>query len=974
MIRSLEMRTNFWTVLLMSWFGTGGAALAAIEPVPAVFGDFNDDGVQDFAMSAPAWSPSSSTSNYGQIRVVYGFGGIGLGNPLGSLAISGNSNGAFLGRVMTVGDFNCDGIDDLATRVEDGFVRVLFGDSASGLSISNSQLVTGPEDVNFPSALAAGNLGNPLAPGCDVLAIGVADFPSLTQRWGAVFLYHGQPGVGLATASPVEVDQDSPGVPGESDYYDLFGLSLAVGNFDGDSFEDLAVGVPGEDVGSIIDLFEGAVNVLYGGPDQLDLPRSQVWHQDQPWVAGGTESGDAFGLSLAVGDFDGDGFDDLAVGVPDESGFPSPITRECGAVNVIYGSAAGLHATQSRIGEIWSQDSDRIIGKIEIFDWFSTALAAGDIDNDGFDDLAIGVPGDSHIDPLYQQFWGPDQAGGVNVIYGSSNGLQPDGDQFLHQELAEDWVSGALEVVGDYDVEDRFGLGLAFGLVDLDQNADLVILSLDGQYGAANFVYGSDDGLTLVHNRQWAFVGDDLTAIYDTRNPPSVIPGVIDGIFTPNGEWFDVLPSAFVVTGGKPVAVETDDPGVESLVYAAVATQTDPQEAHLKLIFDFLPRTDTTAGFGEPIAEVRFPAKLDLYGLPDLVVALTVTGNGPGFPPSTFVTLPDGTPLPPGDLGIEAAAGFGGSLYSAVPHLQVEMKLPLDIPEGFPHPDGPLAEVPLGPGGSFEPYPGFWTASFAPNPPSQLVQGAVALLRVEPDGSVLYKSQPLVELPIDAEMVNPVNDGDGLATFAVTSYFAATIDPATMRLSNPRNTGEQVSPSGSSLQDVNGDGGDDLVLEFQTAELMASGVLHRLGSTVLLTGKTFSSEAVGGRVSGVGIPVAGRVSDGFEVPGDQLLLEKELQGEDELLTLTWGDSCQIDDETFSIYEGPLGAYFTHEPLLCDVVGNSATVPLEPGDHYYLVAPTDPDGVEGSHGSDGLGTQRLVPPHTSCLPRHLEDCP
>src|SRR2546421_608602 len=75
------------------------------------------------------------------------------------------------------------------------------------------------------------------------------------------------------------------------------------GDFDGDGFSDLAIGVPGE--GPLEE--EGAVQVLYGSAAGLKAARNQLWTQDSPGVPGTGDGGHLFGRSLAAGDFNGDG-------------------------------------------------------------------------------------------------------------------------------------------------------------------------------------------------------------------------------------------------------------------------------------------------------------------------------------------------------------------------------------------------------------------------------------------------------------------------------------------------------------------------------------------------------------------------------------------------------------------------------------------------------------------------------------------
>jgi hypothetical protein len=135
-------------------------------------------------------------------------------------------------------------------------------------------------------------------------------------------------------------------------------------DFDGDGFDDLAIGVFDENVGGVAEA--GAVNVLLGSAGGLTAAGSQIWHQNSPGVPGVAESGDQFGYALAAGDFDGDGFDDLAVGMRFEG------ESATGAVYVLSGSAGGLIAASR---QTWSQVSPGVPGAAENFDRFGSVLA-----------------------------------------------------------------------------------------------------------------------------------------------------------------------------------------------------------------------------------------------------------------------------------------------------------------------------------------------------------------------------------------------------------------------------------------------------------------------------------------------------------------------------------------------------------------------------------------------------------------------
>jgi len=229
-------------------------------------------------------------------------------------------------------------------------------------------------------------------------------------------------------------------------------------DFNNDGFADLAIGVPDEDVASLSGtiLNAGAVNVIYGSASGLSttvVRSDQFWSQNTPNVENVAQANDHFGSALLTGNFNNDGFADLAIGVEDEDvASLSGTILNAGAVNVIYGSASGLSATV-KPDQIFEQGLGDLEQMPEFPDNFGYSLAAGDFNNDQRDDLAVGVPNEG----VAQGFDGI-----VQVIYGSSSGLST--SEVLADQIFQQGVGG----LGDMPENlDQFGLSLAGGTLTM---------------------------------------------------------------------------------------------------------------------------------------------------------------------------------------------------------------------------------------------------------------------------------------------------------------------------------------------------------------------------------------------------------------------------------------------------------------------------------------------------------------------------
>ena len=149
---------------------------------------------------------------------------------------------------------------------------------------------------------------------------------------------------------------------------DAFGASTEPGDFNGDGIADLAIGIRAEDVGTMGEA--GAVEIVYGSSCGLQTNSgcggldSQFWTQDSTGVKDTADAADHLGSSLASGDFNGDGYDDIAAGADFEE--YSGLTK-AGAVSVLYGSPVGIQAggPDGPDDQFWTQNSPGVKDKSE---------------------------------------------------------------------------------------------------------------------------------------------------------------------------------------------------------------------------------------------------------------------------------------------------------------------------------------------------------------------------------------------------------------------------------------------------------------------------------------------------------------------------------------------------------------------------------------------------------------------------------
>ena len=409
--------------------------------------DINGDGFGDLVV-ADGFATVSGKEWAGAVHVAFG-SSTGLTGSVqkvsqASPGIKGRVRpGRQFGQGVISADFDADGYADIAGQ-DYGNIQVVYG-GRSGLTGRDQRF-------SMESRLPEFSLLGPVLASGDFDGDGFADLvvssPFSEDTKAALVVLRGS-ARGLTIRGLQRLSRDTPGVPGKGSFDDTFGSGLATGDVTGDGVDDLALSSSGDEGNGSIFMFVGSPSGLRVAGHSY-LLSDTVFGRHRLRINGET--------ALTVADLNRDGFGDVVVGSPDTC--PPDLELDgCGAVGVVLGSATGLTVSGAYL---WDQDTPGVPGQMRSADRFGSKVAAGDLDRDGYIDLAVAAPG--------MQVGRVADAGAVVVVYGGRRGLD-----FSRSQL---WSQGTRKIKGMPIRQDSFGTdGLRIADIGRGRRPDLLVLT-----------------------------------------------------------------------------------------------------------------------------------------------------------------------------------------------------------------------------------------------------------------------------------------------------------------------------------------------------------------------------------------------------------------------------------------------------------------------------------------------------------------
>ncbi|NJP99327.1 FG-GAP-like repeat-containing protein [Streptomyces zingiberis] len=336
--------------------------------------DFDNDGYTDLAVGA-ALEKVGNDVDGGTVQIIWGSkNGLSGGTTLPDPTPSGHDR---FGAALEAADFDGDNRADLAIGSSSATIQVYRGGFGRTAGTTGGRYTVRPAILSGadtgPLNLHSGDVnGDDVA---DLVADGFDTVADGDNHWNTNYYLPGSPS-GLTVNGAAKLPA---------------GIITDIGDTDSDGYGDIVIGMSWDASTGVPGAVKGGkVNVIHGsatGPSG----RRAAFTQDTPGVPGGAEANDAFGAELHLGDVNGDGNLDLAVGAPGEAldGFAAT-----GAVTVLYGAADGSGLTGAG-SQMLHQNSPGVPNENEEGDYFGSDVHLADLDGDGKADLTVGAMGEN---------------------------------------------------------------------------------------------------------------------------------------------------------------------------------------------------------------------------------------------------------------------------------------------------------------------------------------------------------------------------------------------------------------------------------------------------------------------------------------------------------------------------------------------------------------------------------------------------
>ena len=622
--------TNGFTLLGAAGDGTGWTVSDA--------GDVNGDGVDDITIGARFADPGGR-SNAGRAYVVFGSpSGFPSSFDLSTLdgtngfAMNGISNGSITGdSVSGAGDMNGDGIDDVAilARLAGSFVTeayVVFGSDSgfppaielSSLDGTNGFRVTGVDVGQATGGIEINGSGDLNDDGLGDIVIGMAQ----GAAGGLCYVILGDDSGFAASLDVSSLDGTNGFVLNAVGSNDGCGWSAnAAGDVNGDGIDDLTIGAPTADPNGPN---SGEAYVVFG--NALGFPASfnlSGLDGTNGFVLRGVSAGDNCGRSVSgVGDMNGDGIDDLAVGAD---------TAGAGRVYVVFGSLAGFPASLE-LSSLDGTSGFSVVGR-NSGDLFGESVSgAGDVNGDGLGDLLAGAPDATPA--------GGANAGESYVIFGSSMGFPA---SFNVSLLDGD---NGFALIGVDPSDNAGGSVSSAGDVDGDGTSDLMVGAVGASSGGETYIlYGRVASCSL------GSVNAANGIVLDTIFVNGSAGGEDRTVELQHGEFVDVLVLQPIAGGNGRFVLHANEGDLD-----AGSTTILPFNVGTTCFPFLLGDGATPVIIANSIGKTGAVGSTNFYGLPlDDPERATTTVTYPPLPLGTVLTL-QGVIVDPGSLSPRSAS------------------------------------------------------------------------------------------------------------------------------------------------------------------------------------------------------------------------------------------------------------------------------------------------------------------------------